>query len=80
MKKEKSMNDQGYTIDIQELAYLLVKRWYLILGCTVIMGIAGYAFGTNSDRSIYSDANPCNYCIERYFNSRFEGARRFVAY
>lgn len=50
MKKEKSMNDQGYTIDIQELAYLLVKRWYLILGCTVIMGIAGYAFGTNSDQ------------------------------
>lgn len=44
------MNDQGYTIDIQELAYLLVKRWYLILGCTVIMGIAGYAFGTNSDQ------------------------------
>ena len=50
MKKEKSMNDQGYTIDIQELAYLLVKRWYLILGCTVIMGIVGYAFGTNSDQ------------------------------
>ena len=41
------MSDQGYTIDIQELARLLVKQWAVILACTIAMRMVGFVFGVS---------------------------------